>query len=379
MAQGRWWAVGLLLAEACADGASPQPSEPGNTTPATAQAPGLGPFVCPSGPYAEAPIAAEVTAELVAGAPPDDDFASDTDQIILEGPVWHAGVLYLSEINSGTAGFGGPALPSPALPNPDVETDSDPAAPNGGARQPPPSRLLSVTEDGTVAIALPNSGSNGLAVDNQDSLVACDHETGAIVRLGVAGQTPAALVTSYDSARFNSPNDLTFGADGTLYFSDPDYQAPSPAPQTAIRAYRLPPGAQAAIPIVETRRQPNGITLLPDRTTLYVSAEDGVEAYPVLSDGSLGAGETFAPGVVRSSDGMAVDCAGNLYTTAGQTVTVVDATGALVGRISVPGVQSVTNVAFGSADHQTLYITTLGSGQRVGLFKLRTAIAGMPY
>lgn len=366
MARYLWLAVGMLVGQACSDAASPGSGQVVGDQPASSSMPGLGSFVCPSPPYAATPIQPEATAELIAGVPPDDDFVSGGASIILEGPVWHEGKLYLSEINGGAPLGGGLGAP-----NPD--------APNVGTREPPPSRVLSVTEDGVVEIALADSGSNGLAIDGQGALVACNHETGAVTRLALSGQAPSDLVASYAGARFNSPNDLTFGADGTLYFTDPDYQAPSPTPQAATRAYRVPPGTTTALPIVETRREPNGITLSPERTTLYVSAADGVMAYPVLADGSLGTGETFAEGVVRSSDGMAVDCAGNLYTTAGSEVTVVSPTGALVARIAVPGVQSVTNVAFGGEGRQTLYITTLGSGGRVGLFALRSAIAGMPY
>ncbi len=65
------------------------------------------------------------------------------------------------------------------------------------------------------------------------------------------------------------------------------------------------------------------LTSSPDGKTLYVSASDGVYAHPVLADGDIGEGAPFGQGTVRSSDGMGIDCAGNLYTTAGQTVTVL--------------------------------------------------------
>jgi gluconolactonase len=187
------------------------------------------------------------------------------------------------------------------------------------------------------------------------------------------------LVASYMGSRFNSPNDLTLGADGTLYFTDPDYQAPDPEPQSASRAYRVAPGTSEAIPIADELNQPNGITLSPARTTLYVSGSNGVYAYPVLGGGTLGEGARFAQGVIQSSDGMAVDCAGNLYTTGGQSVVVTSPEGVEVARLSVPGAQSVTNVAFGGADQTTLYVTALGSGTRSGLFTASSAIPGMPY
>ena len=61
--------------------------------------------------------------------------------------------------------------------------------------------------------------------------------------------------------RFNSPNDLTVRSDGTIYFTDPDFQAPSPRPQAMTRVYRLPPGATEPIVVDATLSNPNGITL----------------------------------------------------------------------------------------------------------------------
>jgi gluconolactonase len=179
------------------------------------------------------------------------------------------------------------------------------------------------------------------------------------------------------NARFDSPNDLAVGRDGTLYFSDPDYQAPSPLPQPKTGAYRVAPGGSTATTIADGRQQPNGVTLSPDGSKLYLSGSDGVYVYPVMADGSLGGGTRF--GNVSSSDGMAIDCAGNLYTTANQEVTILDSMGKELGKIAVGSVQSVTNLAFGGADHKTLYITALGASGQAGLFRLQAAVPGLPY
>jgi gluconolactonase len=76
---------------------------------------------------------------------------------------------------------------------------------------------------------------------------------------------------------------------------------------------------------------------------------------------------------------MAVDCAGNLYAASGQTLFVVSPVGSELFRIAVPEVQSLSNVAFGGADHKTVYLTALGTGTRSGLFQLPAQIPGMPY
>jgi sugar lactone lactonase YvrE len=50
-----------------------------------------------------------------------------------------------------------------------------------------------------------------------------------------------------------------------------------------------------------------------------------------------------------------------------------------IGKISVNNINSVTNVAFGGADHKTLYITSQGNKDQKGLWKVAMNIAGMPY
>jgi gluconolactonase len=338
-------------------------------TPSTGGGGRLGAYTCPTSPFAVAPIPSGAIAERIAGVPPEDDFIlSEDDVVIIEGPVWLDGSLYVSEIENGSP-FGRPGGPLGG------------AAGSGGVTEAeaPPARILKITEAGEVSVALADVGTNGLALDDSGNLVGCSHKTGSVSRLSLAGAAPVDLVTVYMGSRFDSPNDLTFGADGTLYFTDPDHQAPSPAPQDANRAYRVAPGTTTAIPIADGLEQPNGITLSPDRQVLYISSPSGVFSHPVLPDGNVGSGVLFGGDAVRSSDGMAVDCAGNLYTTSGQNVIVLSPAGDEVARISVSGVQQVTNVAFGGTDRKTLYITALGSGGRSGLFRVTSEIPGMPF
>jgi len=158
---------------------------------------------------------------------------------------------------------------------------------------PPPSRVLRVSSAGVVSVALEDTGTNGLAIAPDGSLIGCNHKTGAVTRFDLAGGAPVDLVTNYEDLRFNSPNDLTFGPDGSLYFTDPDYQAPSPIPQSSTRVYRVAAGSITAVPIAEGR-EPNGISFSPDFKTLYISGTDGVTAYPVMPDGNVGTGVRFA-------------------------------------------------------------------------------------
>src|SRR5690606_5385397 len=178
---------------------------------------------------------------------------------ILEGPVWSNGILYLSQINGGTPVFGPPGGFPPRDP-----VDAGAPALDAGPEQPPrppPSRLLALdATTGEVTVVVNDSGTNGLALDPAGRLLAGNHRTGSISLVPVDAAAEANIVATYEGVRFNSPNDLTVGRDGTVYFTDPDYQSPLPAPQAQTRAYRVPPGTNQAIAFAEDRRQPNGIT-----------------------------------------------------------------------------------------------------------------------
>ncbi|HYX33233.1 MAG TPA: SMP-30/gluconolactonase/LRE family protein, partial [Oligoflexus sp.] len=65
--------------------------------------------------------------------------------------------------------------------------------------------------------------SNGLAVDSSGSIIAALHDGQEIARISADG-TRLSLANSYLGKTFNSPNDLAVRNDGTIYFTDPNYQ-----------------------------------------------------------------------------------------------------------------------------------------------------------
>lgn len=329
----------LLLATAC--GSNTNGAGPRSTTNAV---PEQG-SVCPSGSF-EVPVLSG-TPSRVEGVPPADAFNNQNrDFTNIEGAVWRGDALYVSEINPGRA------------------------APN----QPPPSRVLRISASGEVSVAMPaDSGTNGLALSPSGELVGAVHRDGSVSVLGLGTDAPRSLVTQFMGRRFDSPNDLTFHRNGTLYFTDPDYQAPTPRPQTATRAYRVPPGGSPVV--IEELVQPNGITLSKNQDFLYIGG-GALRRYPVQADGSLGAGQAFGGG--GPTDGMVIDCADNLYA-ATDGVSVFDAAGKPLGRLVVSELTQVTNVAFGGSDRKTLYITGQGSGSKKGLFKLPMNVPGFPF
>lgn len=283
--------------------------------------------------------------------PPLDAFNDNGNtRTNIEGAVWISDRLYVSEF---------PFMPAPG------------------------SRILAIDPTGgATVVAVASSGANGMAVDSAGNLIATDHELGAILRrtFPLSSAAPQVLVGTYNGQRFDSPNDLAVRSDGTIYFSDPDYQAPSTKPQTQTRVYRLASGASEATVIDATRSQPNGVTLSPDERTLYVAGSDGIFAYPVAADGSIAPGSgSRITGFSGSSDGLGIDCAGNLYATSGRRVAVLSPQGTEIGSVSVNQAESVTNVAFGGPNRKTLFVTSMGTGNQRGVFRVELNVPGLPY
>ena len=291
----------------------------------------------------------------IAGAPPTDSFNMNNFTNV-EGPVWIDGALYFSEMQNGN--------------NP-----------------PPAARILKIDGSDQVSIFIDDSGSNGLAVDGAGHLVAAEHGIGGIVSYDLSTKMGTTLVSQYMGKRFNSPNDLAIKSDGTIYFSDPDFQN-SARPQGATLAYQVLPGTGMATPIAgDYTSNPNGVTLSLDEKSLFISGSSGVKKYAIDDTGTVGStGTAYGSSLNMNTDGMTMDCAGNLYVAVvnSTNVVVVDPTGKPVtgSPIQITGSNvpsAVTNVAFGGTDHKTLYITGQGSSGQQGVFKVTLNFPGMPY
>ena len=68
-------------------------------------------------------------------------------------------------------------------------------------------------------------GSNGLTFDPSGRLTINQHGNRRVVRLENDGQL-TVLADKFEGKRLNSPNDLVYRSDGTLYFTDPPFGLP---------------------------------------------------------------------------------------------------------------------------------------------------------
>src|ERR1044071_3890494 len=119
-------------------------------------------------------------------------------------------------------------------------------------------------------------GSNGLALDPRGRLTINQHGNRRVVRVEEGGRE-AVLADRYEGKRLNSPNDLVYRSDGTLYFTDPPFGLPKffkdprkELPYSGV--YSLQNGRLQLVG--KDLTGPNGIALSPDEKYLYVGNWD---------------------------------------------------------------------------------------------------------
>ena len=223
-------------------------------------------------------------------------------------------------------------------------------------------------------------GSNGLTFDPDGRLTMCQHGNRRILRVEPHGNT-TVLADRFEGNRLNSPNDLVYRSDGTLYFTDPPFGLPDvfDDPKKELGFSGVFKVQDGAISLVDgSLAGPNGLAFSPDERFLYVGNWDPdskvVMRYAVAADGSTSGGEVFfdmtdAEGE-DAIDGIKVDELGNLYVCGPGGIWVLARDGRHLGTLRLP--ENPHNLAWGDADGRALYITALTS-----VYRLRLNIAGI--
>jgi len=237
----------------------------------------------------------------------------------------------------------------------------------------PNDRILKWSVDGKLSTFMQPCGrSNGLCFDGEGNLWACADEKNELWCIDSAGKE-TVVIKDYDGKLLNGPNDVWIRPDGGMYFTDPFYKRPywnrGPIEQDGQCVYFLSADRKKLTRVVDDFEQPNGIIGTPCGKTLYITDIRGkkTHSYEIQPDGTLTGKKLFCE---LGSDGMTIDCYGNVYLT-GRGVTVFDKTGKQIEHIAVEE-RWTANVCFGGADMKTLFITA-----SKGLFGLRMRVKGV--
>ncbi len=189
------------------------------------------------------------------------------------------------------------------------------------------------------------------------------------------------LADRYEGKRLNSPNDLVYRSDGTLYFTDPPFGLPKvfddPRKELPFSGVYMVKDGQVTL-LTRELSGPNGIAFSPDERYLYVGNWDlkrkVLMRYEVSTDGTLADGR----GVPRlhpdpepvALDGIKVDEQGNVYVSAPGGVWILSPEGKPLGgssrRSTTPTSLSGTRTA------RSLYLTA-----STGVYRLRVDVPGI--
>lgn len=241
-------------------------------------------------------------------------------------------------------------------------------------------KVLAVAADGKVEVLIAHAGgldpfppdsylgSNAMATDKDGSVLLVQQGGRKIVRLD-AQLRPTTFLEKYQGKKLNTPNDLVFAPDGSLWFTDPPFglrqMDKDPAKELAFNGvYRYANGTLEAV--IKDLTLPNGLAFSPDGKTLYVAnfgPERFVNAYDVGANGTVAharvliqyAADEKRPG---GPDGLKVDSAGNIWTTGPGGIRIITPRGNVLGQLVLPEVAA--NLAF-AEQGRSAYITASSS------------------
>lgn len=226
-------------------------------------------------------------------------------------------------------------------------------------------RIFRASPGGEVELMAEYDGQpNGLKIDARGRIFIADFRNGIMTLDPATGKVETVLGDA-DSEGFKGCNDLHFGPDGALYFTD---QGQTGLQDPSGRVYRWYPDSGRLDCLIDKVPSPNGLVLDTAGHTLYVAVTraNAVWRLPlsqsqrVVKAGlflQFSGGRAGPDGLALTRDNGVVVCQTGMG-----LVWVHDALGIPVAVVRSPKGLGTTNCAFGGPDGRTLYITESDSG-----------------
>jgi gluconolactonase len=215
-------------------------------------------------------------------------------------------------------------------------------------------------------------GSNALILSKDGKLVLCQHGDRRMAMMDADINDPKpvykTIAATYQSKKFNSPNDGVFRSDGSLFFTDPPYglekNMDDPLKEIPFQGvYKVDASGNVKL-LTDSISRPNGIAFMPGEKILLVANSDSTNAvwyaFDIDENDSLinqrifydaSADAKKEPGL---PDGMKIDKSGNVFAAGPGGVWIFNRDGKVLGKIKIP--VPCSNVAI-TPDEKTIFIT----------------------
>jgi len=227
---------------------------------------------------------------------------------------------------------------------------------------------------GVSTFRLSAGNTNGHTREIAGRLVSCSHGKRQLERTEYDGSI-TVLADNYRGKKLNSPNDVIVKSDGTIWFTDPAYGIESDYEGNRgekeldnCYVFCLDPKSGELKIVADDFDRPNGLAFSPDETRLYIS-DSGyshgsdrprhIREFALGADNALTGGKVFAEIAPGMPDGLRCDENGNIWTSAGDGIHVLNSSGVKLGKIKTP--KTVSNLTFGGPKRNWLFITASDS------------------
>jgi len=225
-------------------------------------------------------------------------------------------------------------------------------------------------------------GSNGLAFDTNKNIVLCqvnDRRLSYVKNIKSDYPKFYTLIDNYEGKRFNSPNDLSIGNSGDIYFTDPPYGFFVNGKNLEIKyreikfngVYKLSPNGKISL-ITPSMSLPNGIAVSKDEKYLYVNNAGSEDPKIMRFNLKSLKGKLFFDGKELSKkykgsfDGLKIHSSGNIFTTGPNGILILSPKGNLLATINYG--KAITNCNF-DENEEYLYVTGFDDVSRIRLKK----------